>query len=144
MTAKAGHSDENLLELIASKERELEAQVAQAREQARQLLESAQANEQIAEEINARVNAERGFRVWERIFRFTLLGKHFESGVELSAKLEMKRNVIAEKYAKEIAEILVVSPKTVEWYKARLATKLDIHNRTDLIRFAIRKSIITL
>ena len=43
MTAKAGHSDENLLELIATKERELEAQVTQAREQARRLVESAQA-----------------------------------------------------------------------------------------------------
>jgi vacuolar-type H+-ATPase subunit H len=43
MTANAGHSDDNLLELIATKERELEAQVAQAREQARRLVESAQA-----------------------------------------------------------------------------------------------------
>lgn len=70
-----------------------------------ELLENAQANEMIAEEINARVNAERGFRVWERIYRFKMLPKHFEPGVELSAKLEMKRNVIAEKYQKEIAEI---------------------------------------
>jgi long-chain acyl-CoA synthetase len=70
-----------------------------------ELLENAQANEFIAEEINARVNAERGFRVWERIFRFKMIPKHFESGVELSAKLEMKRNVIAEIYKKEIAGI---------------------------------------
>jgi DNA-binding NarL/FixJ family response regulator len=46
--------------------------------------------------------------------------------------------------AREIAEILVLSPKTVEWYKARLTTKLGIHNRTDLIKFAIRKAIISL
>lgn len=45
---------------------------------------------------------------------------------------------------REIAETLVVSPKTVEWYKTSLMDKLDIHNRTDLIRFAIRKGIITL
>ncbi len=45
---------------------------------------------------------------------------------------------------REIANMLFVSPKTVEWYKARLATKLDIHNRTDLIKFAIRKAIITM
>lgn len=70
-----------------------------------ELLENAQANEMIAEEINARVNAERGFRIWERIYRFKMIPKHFESGVELSAKLEMKRNVIAEKYKKEIAQI---------------------------------------
>jgi long-chain acyl-CoA synthetase len=69
------------------------------------LLENAQVNELIAEEINARVNSERGFRVWERIFRFRMIPKHFEVGVELSAKQEMKRNVIADIYKKEIAEI---------------------------------------
>ena len=46
--------------------------------------------------------------------------------------------------AREIADILVVSPKTVEWYKASLMNKLNIHNKTDLIKFAIRKRIITL
>lgn len=45
---------------------------------------------------------------------------------------------------REIADILVVSPKTVEWYKASLMNKLNIHNKTDLIKFAIRKRIITL
>ena len=44
--------------------------------------------------------------------------------------------------AKEIASLLIVSPKTVEWYKTRLMNKLNIHNKTDLIRFAIRKRII--
>ncbi len=46
--------------------------------------------------------------------------------------------------AREIADILIVSPKTVEWYKTRLMGKLNIHNKTDLIRFAIRKRVITL
>ena len=69
------------------------------------LLDNAQANELIAEEINARVNSERGFRVWERIFRFKMIPKHFAVGVELSAKQEMKRNVIADIYKKEIAEL---------------------------------------
>jgi DNA-binding NarL/FixJ family response regulator len=53
--------------------------------------------------------------------------------------------LIAEGYtAREIAEMLVVSPKTVEWYKSSLMNKLNIHNRTDLIKFAIRKRVITL
>lgn len=52
--------------------------------------------------------------------------------------------LVAEGYtARQIADILVVSPKTVEWYKANLMNKLNIHNKTDLIRFAIRKQIIT-
>lgn len=46
--------------------------------------------------------------------------------------------------AREIAEILVISPKTVEWHKTSLMEKLNIHNRTDLIKFAIRKRIITI
>ena len=46
--------------------------------------------------------------------------------------------------ARQIADMLVVSPKTVEWYKTSLMSKLNIHNRMDLIRFAIRKGIISL
>jgi len=51
--------------------------------------------------------------------------------------------LIAEGYtARKIAETLILSPKTVEWYKTRLMKKLNIHNKTDLIKFAIRKHII--
>jgi len=46
--------------------------------------------------------------------------------------------------AREIADMLVVSPKTVEWYKASLMNKLNIHNKTGLIKFAIRKQVISL
>lgn len=46
--------------------------------------------------------------------------------------------------SREIAEILIVSPKTVEWYKSSLMNKLNIHSRTDLIKYAIRKRIITI
>jgi DNA-binding NarL/FixJ family response regulator len=43
----------------------------------------------------------------------------------------------------EIADILVISPKTVEGYKTSLMDKLDIHNRVDLVKYALRKGIIT-
>ena len=46
--------------------------------------------------------------------------------------------------AREIADMFVVSPKTVEWYRTSLMEKLNIHNKTDLIKFAIRKRIITI
>ncbi|HEY78968.1 MAG TPA: response regulator transcription factor [Dehalococcoidia bacterium] len=53
--------------------------------------------------------------------------------------------LVAEGYtAREIAELLVVSPKTVDWYKSSLMNKLNIHNKIDLIKFAIRKRVITL
>jgi DNA-binding NarL/FixJ family response regulator len=53
--------------------------------------------------------------------------------------------LLAEGYtAREIADMLVVSPKTVEWYRTSLMEKLNIHNKTDLIKFAIRKRVITI
>jgi len=53
--------------------------------------------------------------------------------------------LLAEGYtAREIADMLVVSPKTVEWHRTSLMEKLNIHNKTDLIKFAIRKRVITI
>lgn len=46
--------------------------------------------------------------------------------------------------AREIAVTLIVSPKTVEWYKSSLMNKLNIHSTAGLIKYAIRKRIITL
>jgi two-component system response regulator NreC len=57
---------------------------------------------------------------------------------------EVLKLVVEGHTAREIADMLVVSPKTVEWYKTSLMNKLNIHNKTDLIKFAIRKSLITL
>jgi len=56
---------------------------------------------------------------------------------------EVLKLVVEGYTAREIADILVISPKTVEWYKTSLMTKINIHNKTDLIKFAIRKGIIT-
>jgi long-chain acyl-CoA synthetase len=69
------------------------------------LLENSQILELVSDEINSRVNGKRGFREFERVFRFKVLLKHFGPGVELSAKLSMKRNVISEIYRKEIASL---------------------------------------
>jgi two-component system response regulator NreC len=43
---------------------------------------------------------------------------------------------------REIAQMLVLSPKTVERHKTNLMAKLDIHNRLDLFKYALRKGII--
>lgn len=45
--------------------------------------------------------------------------------------------------SKEIAEALTIAVKTVMAHRANLMEKLDLHNRTDLIRFAIRTGLIT-
>jgi len=46
------------------------------------------------------------------------------------------------KTSKEIGAILGVSTKTAESYRARLMTKLDIHDTAGLVRYAIRKGIV--
>ncbi len=53
--------------------------------------------------------------------------------------------LLAEGYTtREIAEYLVLSPKTVEGHKTRLMSKLDLRNRVDLVKYAMRKGIIIL
>ncbi|MGO9307836.1 MAG: AMP-dependent synthetase/ligase [Spirochaetia bacterium] len=69
------------------------------------LLENSQIIELISDEIQSRVCAKRGFREFERVFRFRLLRKRFEAGVELSAKQSVKRHVVSAMYAKEIAAL---------------------------------------
>ncbi len=56
-------------------------------------------------EINNLINAKTGFKMFERINKFTLITKPFEVGVELSAKQEIMRFRINELYKNEIAEM---------------------------------------
>jgi len=42
----------------------------------------------------------------------------------------------------EIAEKLVISPKTVARHRENIMRKLNLHSRADLVRYAIRKGII--
>ncbi|MBI2906027.1 MAG: response regulator transcription factor [Chloroflexi bacterium] len=61
---------------------------------------------------------------------------------------EREREVLkltAEGYTtQEIAETLIVSPKTVEGHKATLMAKLGIHNRVELVKYALRRGIVQL
>ncbi len=69
------------------------------------LQDNSQILELISDEINSRICAKRGFREFERVFRFKVLRKRFEPGIELSAKLSIKRDVIARIYEEEIAAL---------------------------------------
>lgn len=43
---------------------------------------------------------------------------------------------------REIGEKLAISPKTVARHRENIMRKLDLHNRTDLVRFAIRVGLV--
>jgi len=57
---------------------------------------------------------------------------------------EVLRLVAEGHTAREIADILDLSPKTVEGYRTSLMGKLDLHRKADLIKYAIRKGIVAL
>jgi len=51
--------------------------------------------------------------------------------------------LIAEGYTnKKIAEILSISIKTVQSHRTNIMAKLDLHDRSELVKYAIRKKII--
>jgi DNA-binding NarL/FixJ family response regulator len=45
--------------------------------------------------------------------------------------------------SQEIADRLIISAKTVDTYRQRIMDKLDIHHRSELIRYALRKGLLT-
>jgi two-component system, NarL family, response regulator NreC len=52
--------------------------------------------------------------------------------------------LIAEGHSnKEIAELLSVSPATVETHRAHILHKLDVHNTAELVLYAVRRGVIS-
>ena len=62
-------------------------------------------HELLSGEISGLISQANGFKIFERIARFTVLPKPFEVSVELSGKQEIKRHVIDDIYAKEIKSL---------------------------------------
>lgn len=54
--------------------------------------------QQIQAELRRLVNGASGFKTFERVVSFAILPRPFEAGDELTAKLSLRRHVIAEKY----------------------------------------------
>jgi two-component system response regulator NreC len=69
------------------------------------------------------------------------------SGSSYEQLTERERQVlklVAEGHStKKIADLLFVSPKTVEGHKTRLMAKLGLHDRVELVKYALRRRIIT-
>ena len=68
-----------------------------------------------------------------------------DSYQQLSTREREVLPFLAESYTnQEIAEILHLSPYTVQTYRQRIMRKLDLHSRTDLLKYALRKKIVSL
>jgi len=53
--------------------------------------------------------------------------------------------LVAEGYTnQQIADLLHISPKTVDSHRTRLMSKLDLHNGRDVVRYALRQRLIDL
>jgi len=66
-----------------------------------------------------------------------------ETGEPLTAREREVLGLIAEGHTNQaIADILTVSKKTVESHRANIMRKLDLHDVTELVKYAIRKGMI--
>lgn len=53
--------------------------------------------------------------------------------------------LVAEGYtSQQIAEMLHISPKTVDAHRTSLMSKLDLHDRTEVVKYALREQLIDL
>ena len=59
-----------------------------------------------------------------------------------SREEEVLRLVVEGKTAKEIADVLFISPRTVENYKNALLKKLNLRRTSDLIKYAIKHKLV--
>lgn len=70
-----------------------------------------------------------------------------KAGVEpydsLTAREREVLKLVADGYtSKEIANMLVISMKTVMGHRAKIMEKLGLHNRTELIKYSVRKGLV--
>jgi DNA-binding NarL/FixJ family response regulator len=70
-------------------------------------------------------------------------GKSPRSSIQLTDRQRQILQLVAEgKQNKEIADILDVSVKTVEFHRGRLFSKLGLHSVAELTRFAIQEGLV--
>jgi two-component system response regulator NreC len=80
-----------------------------------------------------------------------LLGEYLKGGSQemrqeydiLASREKEVLKLTAEGYTNhEIAERLVISPKTVDTYRQRIMEKLNLHHRSDMVRYALRRGLL--
>lgn len=71
-------------------------------------------------------------------------GEEQDSFDRLSEREREVLKLVAAGYtAREIGEQLIISPKSVETYRARIMEKLELSTRADLVRYALRRGLLT-
>jgi two-component system response regulator NreC len=71
-------------------------------------------------------------------------GNRGDPYAQLTGREREVLKLTAEGYTvKEMADTLIISPKTVEGHKTSLMNKLNLHSRTELVKYALRKGIIS-
>lgn len=72
-------------------------------------------------------------------------GQHVDSYERLTGRETEVLILVAEGYTnQQIAEMLHVSPKTVDGHRTSLMSKLDLHDRTEVVKYALRRQLIEL
>ena len=82
-------------------------------------------------------------QVADELISHTLQSHQYRNPLEgLSQREREILQLIAEgKSTQQIADLLALSPKSVETYRSRVMTKLDIHDIASLVRFAIKNGL---
>jgi DNA-binding NarL/FixJ family response regulator len=60
-----------------------------------------------------------------------------------SREKEILKLVAQGRTTQQIADLLFISPKTVEGHRTRIMAKLGVHDRLELVKFAVRRGIIS-
>ena len=71
-------------------------------------------------------------------------GRHQVSPVLTDREIEVIRYIVLGKTAKEIAELLSISSRTVETHKTNILSKCQVKTTAELVRYAISKKLVSL
>lgn len=76
---------------------------------------------------------------------YRMKGEETEPYDVLTSREREILKLIAEGHTgREIADTLFISLKTVSGHRAKIMEKLDLHNRTELIKYALRKGLVSI
>jgi DNA-binding NarL/FixJ family response regulator len=99
------------------------------------------AGDEVAQAVRA-VHA--GRRYLSSRMSMPVIGSAEDPLERLSAReMEVLKLVVDGKSSNQVASLLGLSPKSIDTYRSRLMTKLDIENLPGLVKFAVRRGLTT-